>query len=118
MGVIFSLFYINNIIGVLLFYNYAKLTLKLKVEYNVGKIIISNVILGVLLFAVLLAVSNQMFEILAGGIVMLLAYPPILGLLGGIKHYEMNLLRQIGSRMPIAGFLIRPFIEYADIFAK
>ncbi len=118
LGVIFSLFYINNIIGVLLFYNYAKQTLKLKIEYNVGKIILSNAILGILLFAVLLAVPNQLFEIFAGGIVILLAYPLILGVLGGIKHYEMNLLRQIGSKMPIIGFLIRPFIEYADMFAK
>ncbi len=118
VGLIISVFFINNIVGLALFYNYVKAKLKLIVAYDVERVIIANVLLGIVLVAVLLLFQNQFVQIIAGILAALLAYPAILGLTRGIGHEELGLLKQILTKMPSLGFFIKPFIEYAGWFTR
>ncbi len=118
VGLIFSIFFINNILAIALYYNYVKAKLKLKVGYSVGRVLFANLVLLLLLFGVLSLNIKGLIGILAGAVAVVVAYPLILSLSGAIKRYELNLLRQIVNKMPFFNMLIIPFIDYAGMFAR
>lgn len=118
LGLIVSIFFINNIVAMLLYYNYVKAKLGLKVGYNIGKVLLANLILLLILYGVLSLHIGGVVGILVGLTVTVVAYPLILSLSGAVKHYELNLLRQIVEKLPIVNVLVLPFIGYAERFAR
>lgn len=100
-GAIISIFFIGPTVEVVLFTRLAKNLTKFNLDYKkIGMLFLSNIILAIPLSAALLLTRSSL-EIVAGIIILAIAYPAILVFLKVVENSDMELLKKVSAKIPL-----------------
>lgn len=118
LGMIATLFIIGGILDDVIFMALARRVLGMKFEYRkLGMLFLGNMLLAIPLSLALL-VGNPALSLLAGLIILIIAYPPILTALRVLNKADIDLMESIAKRIKI---LERPagwFIAYLRLLTN
>lgn len=116
IGVIIALLYIGSIVTGMLFMNYLK-KIGIKMEMGqIGRLLLANVILGLVLSIFLFVSLSWALLLLLGAAVLLLLYPILIAKLGAISSDEVELLRELSRSIPFFGTMLDKLLAYALFF--
>ena len=117
-GLIIAIYYIGNIVADLLYLNFIRHILKIKVQLNIAGIVISNIILALLLIPIIFIDIKATYQLLLGLIAIIFVYPVLLGLFNAISRKELELLRKVLYKFPVIGIWLSAIIIYAELFQR
>ncbi len=120
LGTVLLLFFITPILGdiffVRLMIRYFELKLKVR---RLALAVVANLISAAILYALLIFLSwNYMLLLVVSFIAMLIAYPALLGLLGGIGKAEVEIVDRMSKGIPVVGSFIRVMAMYSSVFIR
>lgn len=116
IGAIIGLFLVNGIVEDLLFIKISRDLLHARLQYSkILRIYLGNLLLAPPL-ALLLFLGNPLIELATGIIILLLAYPPIVGLLGVVEREDMGRINRIASGIPVLARPVRALTRYTALF--
>ena len=117
-GLIITIYYIGSIVADLLYLNFIRHILKIKVQLNIAGIVISNIILALLLIPIIFIDIKATYQLLLGLIAIIFVYPVLLGLFNAISRKELELLRKVLYKFPVIGIWLSAIIIYAELFQR
>ncbi|MEM3876587.1 MAG: hypothetical protein QXP24_02580, partial [Candidatus Micrarchaeaceae archaeon] len=119
-GAVLLLFLITPILGdiffVRLMVRYFELKLKVK---KLLLAVAANAIAAGMLYVLLIFLGwNYELLIVVAFFAMLIAYPALLGLLGGIGREEVDMVEKMSTGIPVIGFFIKALAIYSSKFMR
>ena len=117
-GLIITIYYIGSIVADLLYLNFIRHVLKIKVQLNIAGIVIANIILALLLIPIIFIDIKATYQLLLGLIAIIFVYPILLGLFNAISRKELELLRKVLYKFPVIGIWLSAIIIYAELFQR
>jgi len=117
-GLIIALYYIGGIVADILYLNFIRHVLKIKVQLNLAGIIIANLVLALLLIPIISIDIKATYQLLLGLIAVIFIYPILLGLFNAISRKELELLRKVLYKLPVIGLWLSAIIIYAELFQR
>ena len=89
-----------------------------KLHYGqVFRLAISAFILFAFLYSVAYAMHERTLALLVNVVLLLLAYPVLLGLTGAVRKSNAKLIRSMASGIPGKGILLL-FLRYTELFVR
>ncbi len=118
LGVIFSVLYAGNIITSALSFRHLSKE-GISVSYaKLAKVILANIALAAVLMPLMFSGIRSTFLLLIGMALLLLAYPPLLGLTRAASSEDAKRLGRISSGIPVIGWFIALLIHYTEFFIR
>jgi O-antigen/teichoic acid export membrane protein len=118
MGFIIIMSIISSIIADALYMNYMKGVLKLKINYNVLRIISANILIGLVFLIIIYLKVGQLLQMIIGFALLIALYPIALGYLKAITKDDIRLIKGSVSNIPLFGDMLKALINYADSFVR
>ncbi len=118
LGLIVSLFFVNGIVLDILYMRYVRTELGFRINYNMARILMANVVLALIFMGMTAFQFANGAEIFLGGVILLIAYPALIGALGAVDRERLSIMSQVGSRIPVIGFLVKAISDYSGYFAR
>ncbi len=123
-GMTFTVSLIVPLLTILIYYSMLPKILGIRLRPGrLGQVLVAALIgvgisLPLLLVFPALALWKTIALVVASGAVLIVAYPPILGLMGAVKKDDLEIIKKVSNGIPIAGLMIRLIARYSEIFAK
>jgi len=117
-GLIIALYYIGGIVADILYLNFIRRVLKIKIQFNFVGIVIANLVLAILFIPIVFLDIKATYQLLLGLIAIIFIYPILLGLFNAISRKELELLRKVLYKLPVIGLWLSAIIIYAELFQR
>jgi O-antigen/teichoic acid export membrane protein len=115
-GVILAIFIIGSIVSDILFMRLLKKDFGIKLEFGkLGKIVLANVILGVILLAITILSGSGYLSILIDAVLALILYPIIVAKCGGVNRAGTQLIRKSSETIPLLGSVMNLLMDYTEV---
>lgn len=116
LGIIFSVFYIWNLILAALYFNeLARLNIKLEISPML-RLVAANIISGVILIPLLFWNIRPLYILIVGVILFVLVYPIALAKTRTISSKEIEIMYRVCGEVPLFGEPLKLFIDYTKRF--
>ncbi len=102
----------------LLYMHYIKSKLKLRVNYNVSRVLAANLVVGAIMAAVLYLGFSQFIQMVIGIAVLVVAYPPVIAYMRAINSDDIKILRESSKNIPVFGWIFRSMLDYAEFAVR
>ena len=117
-GLLLALFIIEPVALDLVFLRMLKRQFSVKLHYGqVFRLAVSAFILFAFLYSVAYAMHERTLALLVNVVLLLLAYPVLLGLTGAVRKSNAKLIRSMASGIPGKGILLL-FLRYTELFVR
>jgi O-antigen/teichoic acid export membrane protein len=123
-GMTFTVSLATPLITILLYYSVLPKMLGMRLHPGRLVRVLAAAVIGVaislpLLLAFPALALWQTIALVVGTVVVLIAaYPPVLGLIGAVRKDDLDVISKVSKGIPIAGAVIRALSGYAQIFAR
>jgi len=118
-GVLLSVYLITPIFLNILYMRSLEEQFKFKHEFGgLARITLAAVVIGVLLCAASYLMHQSRWSLAINLAALLLLFPPILALAGGIKRANLEFVQKTGARLKQLGVLVDYLVKYAYIFVR
>ncbi len=119
VGVLVALFAITPIVLDIIYMKALEDQFKFKHQLRQFSIVaVSSIAIGLALYALSIYLQQHSYLIAVNAVLALLLFPPVIGLLGGIKAKDIKFIRDTAERLKPIRWLVHPIVSYAAIFAR
>ncbi|MGC8623179.1 MAG: oligosaccharide flippase family protein [Candidatus Micrarchaeia archaeon] len=118
VGLILATFILGSIVSDYLLISYMRKSLGIRLGYNIARLIAVNFVLFAIFVPVVISGIGGIPKLAIGIVLLLFVYPALLGSMRAISHYEISVLNNLSSGIPVFGTWLKAILAYASMFAK